>query len=231
MQPTETSQKEEWMTMIIWRGCLARLSVLQMQLPLLLPLQVALLCFILLLPPSVAAQGPLPSSPPPPPPPPFTNIAIGKTIYASSQFSSQYAPVNAIDGIIPSAGSNSSTFISANGTGEWLVIDFGEAMTISSIALYHRRDCCGQELVNAEFRLGGAAVLLSDASNYFYNYRLDNASSGPGTTGGVILLNLNPPRTGRTLLVRNSNVNPSPYVRLAMAELQVYGMPAGNNQD
>ncbi|EFJ40736.1 hypothetical protein VOLCADRAFT_99431 [Volvox carteri f. nagariensis] len=171
----------------------------------------------------VSLSRPLPSSPPPPPPPPFNNIAIGKTVYGSTQFSSQYAPVNAIDGIIPPAGSNSSTFISGIGKGEWLVIDFGEAMTISSIALYHRRDCCGHEVVNAEFSLGGVAIIPSDPTNYFYNYRLDNASSGPGTTGGVILLNLNPPRTGRTLLVRNHNFNLTP---IAIAELQVYGMPA-----
>ncbi|EFJ46768.1 hypothetical protein VOLCADRAFT_92913 [Volvox carteri f. nagariensis] len=63
--------------------------------------------------------------PPPPPPPPMTNIAIGRTIFASSLLSNEYPPTYANDGIIPPNGGNSSTFISTRTPGgQWLTIDF-----------------------------------------------------------------------------------------------------------
>ncbi|EFJ45660.1 hypothetical protein VOLCADRAFT_94044 [Volvox carteri f. nagariensis] len=173
-----------------------------------------------------------PPPPPPPPPPPLANIAIEKRIFASSVLSSEYFAGRANDGIIPPDGSRSSTFISANVTGQWLAVDFGELVTVSSITLYLRRDCCGNELVNPEFRLGGFDVSTRPVL-FTYNFLLSQTPTGPGTTGGLIsFLVVNGPSgsssrtTGRILTVRNGNINTTSSMNLAVAELQVYGTPA-----
>ncbi|EFJ47367.1 hypothetical protein VOLCADRAFT_92173 [Volvox carteri f. nagariensis] len=185
-------------------------------------------------PPPSTSHWSLPSFPSPPRPPGTSihNIAIGRNAYASSELSIDYTAANAVDGIVPPIGGNSSTFISANATGQWLCIDFGVLVTISSIILYIRRDCCGSELANAEIRFGGAPVYPWDSSNMEENYLLDNMPAGAAsTTGGIIPFLADPPRTGRYLTVQNKNVNTmmSSAVHLAVAELQVYGTIAGDS--
>ncbi|EFJ46739.1 hypothetical protein VOLCADRAFT_92835 [Volvox carteri f. nagariensis] len=172
-----------------------------------------------------------PPPPPPPPPPPLTlaNIAIGKRTYASSQLSNQYAATFANDGIIPPDGSNSSTFMSGNATGQWLSLDFGELVTISSIALYVRRDCCSDELVSAEFRLGGCDNPYTGNGwvPSSYNFLLGNWAQSSGIRDGKVTFPVSPPKNGRYLTVRSNNVNSrASGVNLAVAELQVYGMSA-----
>ncbi|GIM16650.1 hypothetical protein Vretimale_19257, partial [Volvox reticuliferus] len=159
--------------------------------------------------------------------PPHTNVAVGKTAYASSVFGTSYGPENAIDGTIPSLGSNSSTFISGNSSEHWLSIDFGEQMTVSQVTLYNRMDCCGEQLYNAEFRLGGAAVFTNNSDQLPYNdliHTMTGASIG-GTTGGTVTFSLNPPSTGRFLTVKNgAGSGELPF--LPVAELQVSGVSA-----
>ncbi|EFJ46738.1 hypothetical protein VOLCADRAFT_92834 [Volvox carteri f. nagariensis] len=193
------------------------------------------------------AQGLAPKPPLPPPPPPLTplmtNIAIGKRIYAASQLSNQYAAINANDGIIPPDGSNSSTYISApsNSTSQWLSIDFGEAVTIGSVAIYFGRGCCFGQPSDYEFRLGGRAIDLTvsdlsypgslNAVIYNLTYGASAAASGSSEDSRVGGFSINPLRTGRVFSIERLLTSATvPDSLLAVSELQVFGTPAGGKQ-
>src|SRR5438067_2048428 len=60
------------------------------------------------------------ATPPPPPPPPSGDLALSRPVVASSEFSSQYAAANAVDG-------NASTrWSSTFSDPQWIYVDLGQ---------------------------------------------------------------------------------------------------------
>ncbi len=120
---------------------------------------------------------------------------------------------------------NTSFVTDINDTQLAFSIDFGELVTISQVVYYNRIDCCGEQVNGVSFRFGGAGVYTDQwAQRWMLNPLL--MTFGAGSTGGVISIPISPPQTGRILAVL-STVQPSVASALHIAELQVYGTPAG----
>ncbi|GLC46387.1 hypothetical protein PLESTM_001865000 [Pleodorina starrii] len=139
------------------------------------------------------------------PPPPDTNIILttaNMTVQSSTVLNNNnilYGPLLAIDGVIPTADSNASTYISGTpDTSPWFSIDFGELVTINRVVYYNRRDCCGDNVTGLNMRFGGSSVTRTLFVPSF-NPTFYNAAGTSSTTGAVITVNLSPPWTGRVL--------------------------------
>ncbi|GLC64921.1 hypothetical protein PLESTF_000222000 [Pleodorina starrii] len=174
-------------------------------------------------PPSPSPPSPQPRPPPPPPPPPARNLATGKITYASSIASGNInsnGPQFATDGFIPDTGQK--IFRSdTNDVNPWLCVDLGGLFTISQIVYYNRRDCCGERVVFAEFRIGGALVANNLSALQITLNELVFKMTGPSSTGAVVTINVNPPVSGRFVTMQNFGDSTLP--QLHIAELQVYG--------
>lgn len=175
----------------------------------------------------------LPSGwPPPPPPLVTTNLARNKPVAASSQLDNTLGPEKAVDGIIPPLGSLNSTFISA-GLGEmtpWLVIDLKELVTVDRFVFYNRRDCCGEEVSGATVFFGGAGITQSINGQYGNNPQVYYAGDfEQSSTGEVVSFIFDSPPTGRFFIFQNSFKPEWIPGILSIAELEVYGEPAGTS--
>ncbi|GIL64980.1 hypothetical protein Vafri_18815 [Volvox africanus] len=156
---------------------------------------------------------------------------MATAIFSHPPFSSNFTAINVMDGVIPDYGSSSSTYISGASSSitnkPFICMDFGEAMTISRIVLYNRRDCCGDLLTSAVFRLGGAIANVTggDTLNALANRIIYSIPDSASVTSSVVIAELNPPPTGRYLVLRNSD-NSSTGRTLGIAEIEVYGTSA-----
>ncbi|EFJ40734.1 hypothetical protein VOLCADRAFT_99427 [Volvox carteri f. nagariensis] len=109
-----------------------------------------------------------------------------------------------------------------------LAASYQGLFTISRIVLYNRRDCCGEQLVNAEIRVGGALVSNSLTAAQINLNQLVRRVAGASTIGAIITVQLRPPVTGRYITLQNFGNNATARAAsLQVAELQVYGTPAG----
>ncbi|EFJ40737.1 hypothetical protein VOLCADRAFT_99432 [Volvox carteri f. nagariensis] len=101
---------------------------------------------------------------------------------------------------------------------------------ISRIVLYNRRDCCGEQLVNAEIRVGGALVSNSLTAAQINLNQLVRRVAGASTSGAIITVELRPPVTGRYITLQNFGNNATARAAsLQVAELQQHGAGYGNS--
>ena len=66
----------------------------------------------------------------------------------------------------------------------WLTVELNRPVTISSVTITNRKDCCGERLKNLEIRGG----MKNDVTN-----PVIGEFKGPGTTGGVYIIPLKKP--------------------------------------
>ncbi|GLC46406.1 hypothetical protein PLESTB_001522100 [Pleodorina starrii] len=170
------------------------------------------------------------NAPPPPaqpvPRPAFSslrNVALARPTYASSNAEVSYL---AVDGDKSASG----IFGTSNWdkSEHWLSVDLGASYTIYFIVLFARKDCCGEQLVNAEIRIGDTAI-TTEGNNLQANDLGERLNPyGGGLTGAVYNVSLDPPRTGRWVTVQNFNRNYSRAIdkSLMLLELEVYGTAA-----
>jgi len=81
----------------------------------------------------------------------YVNVALNKPTTSSS---AQLADA-VVDGI-----TNSGLFLSPQCSGEqWVQVDLGEVIDVANVKVYHRMDCCGDQI-------NGATVLVSDTPDF-----------------------------------------------------------------
>jgi hypothetical protein len=98
------------------------------------------------------------------------NVALNKAASASSRYGGTFNPQVAVDGF---AGlrSFSSIFHSNQASGDWWMVDLGQAYNVRSVVYYNRRDCC-------QNRMNGGLIQLLNAQSVVVAQRV--------MTGGLI---------------------------------------------
>ncbi|XP_047736291.1 uncharacterized protein LOC125177838 [Hyalella azteca] len=147
-------------------------------------------------------------------PVPLRNVALGKPSRSSSEFSSDFLPQRANDGVFTQP---SNIFHSlANDTLPFLVIDLGLEYVIEAVALMPRLVTYGTRFEDIEIRTGLTYVLGPDFSTYTLLALFPGPSPNPVTW---VTTNLTVPVLGRYITVRRMAAPGEP---LEVSELMVY---------
>ncbi|GIL93233.1 hypothetical protein Vretimale_8099 [Volvox reticuliferus] len=176
-----------------------------------------------------------PSPPYPPVPVTWVNLALGQPAFASSEDDTKNfckvppcSPNLAVDGRKTDAG---LLFRSAGYKGDlnpWLSVDLGAVAYVYRIQLYYRIDCCGEAMGGVELRVGNTSIILPEDVGLIRSNPLVWVQRRPGTTGGVLDVNLPVPAVGRWLTLQNQKVTDYYMQRfLEVIELEVYGLLQG----
>ncbi len=117
----------------------------------------------------------------------------------------------------------------------FFAVDFNEIVTVNRVVWYNRMDCCGNLTSSLSISINGGGSRNDNWWQNSGNVPL-NSFSDPALIkaytagGGAYTLTLDPPRSGRFLVLRSTQLPANvTTTALQIAELEAYGMPAGTS--
>ena len=109
----------------------------------------------------------------------------------TAQMSSTHSPRTAdrcIDGDTETAANNGNTNLchTQDESLPWIAIDYGTPVTVKTVEIFNRDDCCGERTKNVDVRV--AYELPTSSSQMFSGGSLLGHFAGPGTDGQHIIV-------------------------------------------